>query len=345
MLVRIRCCLLLIKLMFISFVVSSNTGVTIHTQDFRQTIVNQLQQYYVTPDSQLDYAKIKVNLDKLIDPSIDVNGTLNKLDNMVATIQSMLSPNATSAEKVFAIKKYLYEKGSWNQYRAYQYDFNDPLGIKISNKLLSNYLITRKGNCITMPFLFIILADNLGINVTASTAPLHVFVKYTDEQGKTFNLETTSGANVTRDAWYQEQMSITDKGMISGIYLATLTKKETLAVMTMTLAEYYLDQKQFETVIEITGLMLKHYPKYVYAMLKAGSSFYRILQRDYIQKYPNPKDIPANQQQHFKYLSGNNRGLFAHAESLGWQEPLKNADQKYLDVIKNTSKTDHKREK
>lgn len=344
MLVKTGFYLLLITLTFSSFFVFASSPAAQHTQAFRQTLTNQLQSYYATPDNQLNFAEIKVNLDKLIDPKIDVKAILNKLDNMAATIQSMLRPNATSAEKVFGIKKYLYEKGGWNQYRIYQYDFNDPLGTKISNKLLSNYLVTRKGNCITMPFLFIILANKLGVNATASTAPLHVFVKYTDEHDKTYNLETTSGANVTRDVWYQEQMDITDKGMKSGIYLATLTKKETLAVITMTLAEYYAKQKQYETVIEISGLALKHYPKYVNAMLRAGSSFYKVLQRDYLSKYPNPNMIPANEKQRFQYLSGNNRGLFAHAESLGWQEPAKNAEEKYLDVIKSASNKDNKGE-
>jgi regulator of sirC expression with transglutaminase-like and TPR domain len=344
MLVKTGCSLLHITLVLFSIFVSANSLAAQHTQAFRQTLINQLQSYYATPDNQLNFAEIKVNIDKLIDPKIDVKATLSKLDNIAGTIQTMLKPNATSAEKVFGIKKYLYEQGAWNQYRIYQYDFNDPLGTKISNKLLSNYLITRKGNCISMPFLFLILANKLGVNITVSNAPLHVFVKYTDEQGKTYNLETTSGANVTRDVWYQEQMGITDKGMKSGIYLATLTKQETVAVMTMTLAAYYRTQKEYETVIEISGLALKYYPKNVTAMLQAGGSFYKILQRDYLSKYPNPNMIPANEKQRFKYLAGNNRGLFAQAEKLGWQEPPKNADEKYLDIIKSASNKNNKGE-
>ncbi len=34
-----------------------------------------------------------------------------------------------------------------------------------------------------MPFLFIILGQKLGLDVTASTAPEHVFVKYRDDMG------------------------------------------------------------------------------------------------------------------------------------------------------------------
>jgi len=69
-----------------------------------------------------------------------------------------------------------------------------------------------------MPFLFIILGDKLGIDVTASTAPLHVFVKFTDTDGKTYSLETTSGANFSRDAWYREQMPMTNQAIDNGVY-------------------------------------------------------------------------------------------------------------------------------
>ena len=54
-----------------------------------------------------------------------------------------------------ALKRYIYEPGEWNNFQPYQYDMDDPLGTKLSNKLLSHYLAAKKGNCVTMPFLFI----------------------------------------------------------------------------------------------------------------------------------------------------------------------------------------------
>jgi hypothetical protein len=73
-----------------------------------------------------------------------------------------LSANPTSEQRVLAIKKYLYEACSWNDFKPYQYDFGDPISTKISNKLLPTYLKTRKGNYVNMPLLFVILGQKLG---------------------------------------------------------------------------------------------------------------------------------------------------------------------------------------
>ena len=169
---------------------------------------------------------MKLSIDRLIDPNTDVEGTLKTIDSMVEQIKAMLREDDSSMVKMLSLKKYLYHKGDWNQYKPYQYDFADPLGTKIENKLLATYLKTKKGNCVTMPLLFVILGERLGLKVTLSTAPLHYFVKFTeDETGKTHNLETTSGAGFTREAWYREQMPMTDKAIANGIYLQALQRK------------------------------------------------------------------------------------------------------------------------
>ena len=183
-------------------------------------------------EESIDFAKAKLTIDKLVAPSIDVKANLKKIDAMAKTIQALLPVGASSKDKMLAVKKYLYESGAWNNGQSYQYDFDDPKGTKIINKLLPTYLTTKKGNCISMPLLFIVLGQRLGIDVMASTAPLHVLVKYTDSNtGQSYNLETTSGANPSRDMWYQQTMHITDQALASKIYLQKLSKRETVAVM------------------------------------------------------------------------------------------------------------------
>jgi hypothetical protein len=191
----------------------------------------------------------------------------------------------------------------------------------------------KKGNCITMPFLFIILGDRIGINVTTSLAPLHVLMKFTDTDGKTYNLETTSGANFARNAWYREQMPMTDLAIENGIYLQPLTRKETVAVMMSVLAEYYFQEQKYKKSVAISDLTLKYYPKYVNSMLRNGSASYRLLQEYYIEKYSNPNDIPQNQRKLFHYLSNGNRYWFAKAEELGWREPKADFNAEYLQKV------------
>ncbi|MCP4490946.1 MAG: hypothetical protein GY820_27070 [Gammaproteobacteria bacterium] len=321
--------LLILNTLFLFEAHAENNG------DF--TELRLLRQILERDESQLDLARVKLTIDKLIDPSINVEAELSKLNQIVANIKSMLPSEASAMDTMFAVKKYLYTSGSWNEYQAYEYDFNDPLGTNISNKLLSNYMRNKKGNCITMPFLFIIIGDKIGIDVTASIAPLHVLVKFTDSEGKTHNLETTSGANFARDAWYHEQMPMTDQAIENGIYLQPLSRKETVAVMITVLAEYYMQEKEYKKAWAISDLSLKYYPKYVNAMLRNGSAFYRMAQEYFISKYPNPNDIPQNQKETFNFLSKGNRYWFAKAEKLGWREPSRDYEEKYLKTIKRDS--------
>lgn len=296
-----------------------------------------LRQILEKNESQVDFAKIKLTVDKRIDPSINIESELSKINQMVSDIKMMLPDQAGAMDKMLAIKRYIYSPGPWNEYKPYHYDFDDPLGTKISNKLLPNYIANKKGNCITMPFLFIILGDRLGIDVTASVAPLHVFVKFTDSDGKAYNLETTSGANFARDAWYREQMPMTDQAIENGIYMQPLSKKETVVVMMTVLAEYYMQEKEYKKAAAISDLSLQYYPAYVNAMLRIGSAYYRMLLDQFITKYPNPSDIPQDRRKLFHFLSSGNRYWFEMAEGLGWREPNRDYEEKYLKTVKRDS--------
>jgi regulator of sirC expression with transglutaminase-like and TPR domain len=286
------------------------------------------------PESKMDFAKIKLTIDKMIDPSVNVDAGLKHIDSIVAQIRAMLGNNPSSNEKMIALKKYLYEKGPWNGYEVFRYDFDDPRGTKISNKLLTSYLASKKGNCVSMPLLFIVLGQRLGLDVTASTAPEHVFVKYTDSNtGITYNLEATSGASPARDAWLREQNPMTDEAVANGIYLQKLTKRETVAVMATTLSENFSARQEPEKMIAIADAVLAYYPKNVALILAKGSAYSRLIRKHFISKYPMPKDIPAEERPYFQYLSEQNERWFAKAEKLGWREPGKEQESRYLQTL------------
>jgi regulator of sirC expression with transglutaminase-like and TPR domain len=285
------------------------------------------------PEQEIDLARVKLTIDRMIDPAVDIEAGLKKIDAMVAKIKTMPDHGPSSTAKMLTLKRYIYEPGEWNNFQPYQYDLDDPLGTKLSNKLLPRYLESKKGNCVTMPLLFVILGQRLGIDVTTATAPLHILVKFKDETGNMYNLETTSGANPARDVWYREQMPMTDEAVANGVYLRPLTRKETVAVMVTTLAEHYFEQREFEKAITISDLTLEYYPRDVEAMVRKGSAYYRLLAKYYLEKYRSPVEIPDRAKGHFAYLSQNNRQWFAKAEALGWREPSKEDNEKYLQKV------------
>lgn len=84
--------------------------------------------------STLDFARVKIEVDRMIDPRINVDTQLAEIDQMVATIKSMLPRNADSWEKVQTIRRYIYEAGAWNDGRTFSYDHDDPYGLDVRNK-------------------------------------------------------------------------------------------------------------------------------------------------------------------------------------------------------------------
>lgn len=285
------------------------------------------------PEDKIDFAKAKLTIDKMIDPSVDIDANLKRIDGIVAQIQAMAGSNATSAERISALRKYLYEPGSWNGYEIYHYDFDDPLGRKIRNKLISNYMATKKGQCVSMPLLFIVLGQRLGLDVAAAITPEHVFVKYTDDAGITHNLEATSGATPARDVWIRQQTPMTDQAVANGTYMRKLSKRETVAAMAQVLAEHFAERNAYEKEIAVADAILGAYPKTVDAMLHKGSAYTHLIRTKFEARYPSPRDIPNEERPYFRYLSEQSESWYSKAESLGWRQPTKMQEMRYVENV------------
>jgi regulator of sirC expression with transglutaminase-like and TPR domain len=237
---------------------------------------------------------------------------------MAAVASEMAGPGADDARKLAAVRTFIYRAGAWNDNRPFAYDLADPYGQTLSNKLLSTYLSTRRGNCVSMPVLFLILADRLGVNVTLSTAPLHVFLKFTDATGKVTNLEPTSGALPSRDQWYREKLPMTDQAVDSGLYLRTLSRTESVALMATTVMEHLLDQGRYQDAIDVADVILAHSPRDGETMVKRGSAFGRLMEEEFYKPYPTPDTVPPHLHGRYRQLESANQQAFAQAEALGW---------------------------
>ena len=268
--------------------------------------------------SQSDLATTKLALDKLVDPSIGEAAVRRELDFLTAQARAIAGPTATDEQKINAVRRVIYKAGKWNDNRPFTYDHQDPFGLNVQNKLLSTYLRTRRGNCVSMPTLFLILADRLGLNVSFGTAPLHVFIRYTDPQGRAFNIETTSGANLARPEWYRQIMPMTDRAVQSGLYLRTLTRGETVAHMATTVMEARINEGKFEEAIEIGGEILKQFPLDGHTLVKRGHAYAELLRIECIERFPSRNAMPPTVQARCDTLERRNGADFEKAEAMGW---------------------------
>lgn len=268
------------------------------------------------PDHQLDYAKAKIAFDQLIDPSVDEAQVLDELDRLVAAARELAGTATKDAARLNALRKLIYESGTWNDRRPFAYDHSDPQGRRLQGKLLHNYLATRLGQCVSMPVLFLILAERLGFNVALSTAPEHVFVRFTDASGRTINLETTSGAHPARDAWFRQNFPISDRAIESGLYLRSLTKREGVALMATTVMEHAFEGRRWEEAVALAEIILSHRPDDAQTMVYMGTAYGQLL-NVLRRKYP-PFVAPAPVQAQMRVYIEKNMSLFAAAERLGW---------------------------
>ena len=95
---------------------------------------------------------------------------------------------------------YLNNDVLWYVYQTFQYNFDDPMGYKISNKILTIYLKTKKGNWLSMSILFLFLGQKLELHLRLSANSSHILVKFAEtEIGKIYNVEATSSGRFARD--------------------------------------------------------------------------------------------------------------------------------------------------
>jgi regulator of sirC expression with transglutaminase-like and TPR domain len=282
--------------------------------------VQVVRAVFSTPDKRIDFARAKLAFDKLADPTIDADASLKEIDYMEQTIRTMAGPSAPSRLRLITLRKFIYEPGLWNDNRPFQYDLTDPFGRKPENRLLSTYLRTRRGNCVSMPILFVALAQRLGLPATLSTAPGHIFVKYFDDvTGKTVNLETTSGAHVARDVWIRQNMPMTDQAIANGVYMKALSKKEALVVMADVVMEHEIHEKHYQEAWDLADAIRPYYPNNLQAILTPATAAALMIETEYRGKYPTRQDIPPELIDRFYFLEKVIPASFKHAEALGWR--------------------------
>ncbi len=309
-------------------------GIPTHAQAQAPTdpALQRIQSLLAVPEAKLDLANAKLAIDRLIDPNTNVSATGLQLDAWAAKIKARFPAGASPRAKLDVLLSSLYQPGAWNDYRPFRYDLDDPLGANLRTKLIATYLSTRKGNCVSMPILFVILGQKLGLPVTLATAPEHVLVKFLAEDGEWLNVEATAGG-FKFDSSYERETGISAKAIEHAIYLRPLSQRESVGVMLSTLMESYSAADKQASRIAVADLALGVNPKDTVAILHKATGYYWLLHTRYHLKYPTPADIPPDKRKDFERLSRENLVWFSKAEALGWTQPTEAQNARYLDTI------------
>ena len=213
-----------------------------------------------------------------------------------------------------------------------RYNFDDIFGSKDwSNMFVTKLLQTRKGNCHSLPYLYKMLADELGVNAYLALAPNHTYIKQRAEKGGWYNTELTS-ASFPIDAWLMASGYISLQSVQNGIYLDTLSEKNCLALCVLDLAQGYnhkYPDNDGTFVIECCDLALKYFPNYVNAILLKAETCLRQLQTMQKQNgYTYLKEVTAIPRGKAKWDEMNS--LYMQLYQLGYRQM---PEQMYVDWL------------
>ena len=178
------------------------------------------------------------------------------------------------------------------KFKPFQYDFEDVFGHQeYSNLFVSKLLNTQKGNCNSMPYLYKILAEELGITANLALAPNHIYIKHNIKSIGWYNTELTSGI-FPQDSWLMASGFIHLNAIQNGVFMKALNNKESLALLLVDLGNAYnrsFPENDGSFPLQCAERAIKVYPFLANALLLQAETHKKQFQK--LMKEQNTEDI------------------------------------------------------
>lgn len=163
----------------------------------------------------------------------------------------------------------------------FKYDFEDYQGIKDWSKMFVTKLLkTGKGQCNSLPRLYLILAEEIGAEAFLSLSPNHSYIKFRDEDENWYNVELTNGMFTTQSMILQSGF-IKSEALQNGIYMQEMTEPQLLSQLLSDFAMGYTRKFGYDPFVnQVVDKALELYPNSVTAqMIKSN---YLTIQFEYV---------------------------------------------------------------
>ena len=148
------------------------------------------------------------------------------------------------------------------------YDFDDYMGQDNWSKMFVHKLLeTGKGQCNSLPRLYLVLAEEIGAKASLALSPNHSYIKFTENGKKWYNVELTSGM-LTTNAFILQSGYIKAEALQNKIYMQPMNNQEFLSGQLSELALGYIHKYGYdEFVNEMISKALEVNPKSIKANL------------------------------------------------------------------------------
>ena len=215
----------------------------------------------------------------------------------------------------------------------YIYDFDDIFGDKNwSQMFVSKLLQTGSGNCHSLPYLYKIVAEELGTTATLALAPNHIYIKHKCLKSGMYNTELTS-ASFPVDAWIMASGYIHLTAIQNGVYMKSLNNRESIALCMIDLAEGYkrkVGNADPAFIVKCCDKALEYFPNYVNAIILKAETIKG--QREKLIKENQTSSGDDNEKA--KNLFIEMQSLYVKVHKLGYRQMPKDMYLKWLIDLK-----------
>ncbi len=227
------------------------------------------------------------------------------------------------------------------EHLPFQYEFDDFMGRNDwTNMFVTKLLETNKGQCHSLPMLYLILAEEIEAEARLAFSPNHSYIKFPDDKGKWVNVELTNGM-LTTDAFILQSGYIKAEALQNKVYMQPLTDSQLRAQILVDLAKGYSRKFGYDSFVEqVIDQAIQLDPNNIFAqMVKADYLTIRFmyvakqlgLNRENFQKVKQyPKATALYQEQMKQYEVVDNLGYEPMPQEMyqEWLESLNEAKQK-----------------
>lgn len=223
------------------------------------------------------------------------------------------------------------------KYEPFGYDFNDVFGHKNTENLFVSKLIkTHKGNCHSMPYLYKILCEEIGIDANLALAPNHVYIKHRSVKDGWYNTELTSRI-FPIDAWIMASGFVHIDAITNGVYMKALNNKESIALVLVDLANNYnakFRNNDGTFILKCCEDAIKIYPNFATALILKAETRYKQIEK--IEDKTKHDLLFRDLQKEYAYIHEIGYRNMPEDMYLNWLVSLKEERSKYENKKMNT---------
>lgn len=227
--------------------------------------------------------------------------------------------------------------GKLYKHNPFGYNFNDVFGRENrENLFVSKLLQSHKGNCRSLPYLYKILCEELGVNAHLALAPNHIYIKHQNKKNGWYNTELTSGIFPV-DAWIMASGYVHLDAITNGVYMKALNNKESIALLLIDLADNYnvkIPNNDGVFVLQCCELAIANFPHFANALILKAETIKKRIKEE-------PDEDKSNQQRtdlenQYKFIHKIGYRHMPEEMYINWLISLKKERDKYENKKINT---------